>query len=504
MSIRITGMNSGLDTDAMVQELVSAYDKKTETYRGSQKKLQWKQDAWQELNTKVKNFVSKSLNNMRFSANYQKKTTTVSNTSVASVVSSDNAVNGRQSLKVSSLAQSAYLTGGKVTARDADNNPTTDKVTSETTLSALGYKTSGTITLTKGTGTEPIEISVDGDMTIARFVDTVAAAGLNASFDEANGRIFVSAQESGSANNFSFGGDTAALSALGLAGVDGEGNNAKMIEGSDATIWLNKVQYTSGSNSFSINGLTINVTAETGDEEVTLSTETDYSAIYDSIKSFLKEYNSLINQMDSLYNAKSADDYDMLTNEEKDEMTDDEVKEWEDKIKSALLRRDENLNTVSSTLRNAMLQTYEVDGKTYSLASFGIETLSYFLAADNEKNAYHINGDPDDPDTSGETDKLKAAIASNPDAVSGFFRQLAENMNTQMNKISTSSVYRSFGNFYDDKKLQKEYDEWTTKISDYESYVADVEERYYKQFTAMEKAMGEMQSQQSYIQQLMG
>lgn len=255
MSIRITGMNSGLDTDAMVQELVSAYDKKTETYRGSQKKLQWKQDAWQELNTKVKNFVSKSLNNMRFSANYQKKTTTVSNTSVASVVSSDNAVNGRQSLKVSSLAQSAYLTGGKVTARDADNNPTTDKVTSETTLSALGYKTSGTITLTKGTGTEPIEISVDGDMTIARFVDTVAAAGLNASFDEANGRIFVSAQESGSANNFSFGGDTAALSALGLAGVDGEGNNAKMIEGSDATIWLNKVQYTSGSNSFSINGL---------------------------------------------------------------------------------------------------------------------------------------------------------------------------------------------------------------------------------------------------------
>ena len=96
MSIRITGMNSGLDTDSMVKELVSAYDKKTDTYRGNQKKLQWKQDAWKELNTKVENFVSKSVSSMRFSANYMKKTTTSSNSGVASVVTSDNAVNGKQ------------------------------------------------------------------------------------------------------------------------------------------------------------------------------------------------------------------------------------------------------------------------------------------------------------------------------------------------------------------------------------------------------------------------
>lgn len=491
MSIRITGMNSGLDTDAMVQELVNAYSKKTETYKGSQKKLQWKQDAWKELNTKVKGFVSKSLNSMRFSTNYQKKTTSASNANAVSVVTGDTAVNGRQSLKVKALAQSGYLTGGKINA------------TGSTKLSELGFDGDGVITITKGDGTTK-NISVDGDYTVNEFIKVVKEAGVNASFDEANGRIFVSSADTGSANDFSFGGNEDALKALGLFGTDGVDGNAKKIDGADATIELNGVEFTSSSNTFSINGLTITAKAETGDEEVTLTTETDYSAIYDNIKSFIKEYNSLVNQFDALYNAESADDYDMLTNEEKEAMSDDEVKDWEDKIKSALLRRDENLSSLSSTLRSAMLETYDVGGKTYSLSSFGINTLSYFLAADNEKNAYHIDGDPDDGDTSGEPDKLKAAIAADPDAVMGFFTQLANNMYQSMSKLSSTSQYRSYGNFYDDKKLQKEYDDWSTKIKDYEDYVADVEERYYKQFTAMEKAMGEMQSQQSYISQLMG
>ena len=74
------------------------------------------------------------------------------------------------------------------------------------------------------------------------------------------------------------------------------------------------------------------------DEEISLVTSTDYDGIYNTIKDFLTEYNDLINEMDKLYNADSARKYDMLTNDEKDSMTDDEVEQWEDKIKSALLR----------------------------------------------------------------------------------------------------------------------------------------------------------------------
>ena len=493
MSIRLTGMNSGLDTDAMVKDLVNAYDKKKETYKGDQKRLSWKQDAWKEMNTKIKNFVTKSLSNMRFSSSYMKKKTEISDSSIASVVSSDGAVNGKQTLKVKGLAQSGYLTGSEL------ETTTHGKVKGSTKLSELGYSSEGTITLTKGNG-DPISIDVNGDMTVDRFVSTVKAAGLNANFDENNGRLYISAVDTGTKNDFTFGGDATALEALGLTGGTSHKEDA-----ADAWIVLNGVDYKGASNTFSINGLTITAKELTKDDSfVSLSTSTDYDAVYDSIKSFIKEYSTLVNQMDKLYNAESADNYKMLTSEEKEAMSEDEVEEWENKIKSALLRRDDTLSNITGTLRSAMLETYDVGGKTYSLSSFGINTLSYFLAADNEKNAYHIDGDPDDADTSGEPDKLKAAIASNPDAVMGFFQKLADNMYTKMSKLSTTNNYRSYGNYYEDKKLKSEYDDWTKKITDYESYVAKIEEKYYKQFTQMEKAMGTIQSQQNYITQMMG
>ncbi|MCR5267222.1 MAG: flagellar filament capping protein FliD [Lachnospiraceae bacterium] len=498
MSIRLTGMNSGLDTDAMVKDLVNAYDKKKETMKGDQKRLTWKQEAWSDLNTKIKNFVTKSLSNMRFSTAYTKKSTAISDTSIASVVSSDGAINGTQTLKVTGLAQSGYLTGSELKTTD-------DKaVKSGTKLSELGFgEETKQITLSKG-GKDPITIDLNGNMTVGQFVNTVKSAGLNANFDEANGRLYISALDTGTANDFSFGipegGDATSLEKLGLTGGDSFKQDA-----ANASIVLNGVTYTSNSNTFSINGLTITAKEKTqGDSFVSLTTSTDYDAVYDSIKNFIKEYSNLVNEMDKLYNAESAEKYKMLTSEEKEAMSEDEVEEWEKKIKSALLRKDDTLSSLTATMRGAMLETYKVDGKTYSLSSFGINTLSYFLAADNEKNAYHIDGDPDDPDTAGEPDKLKAAIASNPEAVMGFFQNLASNMYNKMSKMSATNQYRSFGNFYEDKKLKKEQDEWDSKIKKYEDYVAKVEDRYYKQFTQMEKVMGQMQSQQSYISQLMG
>ena len=114
------------------------------------------------------------------------------------------------------------------------------------------------------------------------------------------------------------------------------------------------------------------------------------------IKNFIKEYSTLINEMDKLYNADSAKDYEPLTDEEKDAMSEKEIEKWEQKIKDSVLRRDSTLSTVSSALKEIMMGGIEVNGKTMHLSDFGIETLGYWNAADNEKNAYHINGDEDD------------------------------------------------------------------------------------------------------------
>lgn len=282
--------------------------------------------------------------------------------------------------------------------------------------------------------------------------------------------------------------------------------NATKVNGQDAEIYLNNAKFTNNTNTFEINGLTITALNETAaGEEVTLTTQQDTDGIYDMVKNFLKEYNSIINEMDKLYNADSAKGYEPLTSDEKDAMSESEIEEYEKKIKDALLRRDDNLNTISSALKSVMSSGIEVGGKTLYLFDFGIETLGYFEAADNERNAYHIAGDPDDDNTANDADKLKSMISSDPDTVISFFTKLSQNLYGKMSDLSKSvDGYRSFGNFYDDKKMKSDYDDYTTKIKELEEKLNDYEDKWYAKFSAMETALAKMQSSANAVTSLLG
>ncbi|MDE6516368.1 MAG: flagellar filament capping protein FliD, partial [Acetatifactor sp.] len=134
-----------------------------------------------------------------------------------------------------------------------------------------------------------------------------------------------------------------------------------------------------------------------------------------------------------------------------------------------------------------------------------IDTLGYFEAADNEKYAYHIAGDPDDPDTAGSADKFKSMIANDPDTVISFFTKLSQNLYDKMSDLSSSvQGYRSFGSFYDDKKMKSDYESYTTKIKEQEQKLNDYEDKWYKKFAAMETAMSKMQSGANAVTSLLG
>ena len=297
--------------------------------------------------------------------------------------------------------------------------------------------------------------------------------------------------------------------------LSGASATAVRIVGQDAIISLNGAEFTSDTNNFTVNGLTITANAlseVTGTDAngnkiyatTTITTADDVDGIYDTIKNFFKEYNELIKEMDTAYNAKAAKDYEPLTAEEKEAMTEEEVEKWETKIKDSLLRRDSDLGTLINAFKMTMLGSYTVNGEKYSLSSFGINTLSYFTAAENERGMYHIDGDADDENTSSNTDRLKAMIASDPETVVGFFTQLMTDFQNKMDGIMKATDYRSRYKVYDDKRLQTEYDDYTDKIKDQEKKLANLEDRYYDQFAAMEKAMSNLSSQQSYISNLFG
>lgn len=277
------------------------------------------------------------------------------------------------------------------------------------------------------------------------------------------------------------------------------------VVGQDSEIMLNGAIFTNNTNNFSINGLTIqalNVTAD--DEEITITTDTDVDGIYDMIKGFLKDYNDLVKSVDVAYNAASSKGYEPLTSDEKDAMTDDEVKKWEEKIKDSLLRKDSTLGSVLDTMKNDMALSFDVNGKRYSLASFGIATLGYFNSPENETGVYHIDGDKDDSKTSANTDKLKAMIASDPDTVISFFSQLSTRLYTDLgNKMAASSTSSAY-TIYNDKQMNTQYSEYNTKISEAEDKVTTWEDYYYSKFSAMESALAKMNAQSSSLSGLFG
>ena len=511
MAMRLSGLMSGMDTESIVQQLVEAKSTKVETAKKDQTKLQWKQDVWKELNTKLKNLQSKYVNNMRFSDAYTKKTTKVSNANAVSVITGEGAVNGVQELEVNQLAKTAYLTGAKVSKREGASDEELSALSKMSDLmefetDADGNEVPKTLTLTKNDGSS-VDISLTSETTISDVLTKLKEEGLNANFDANQKRFFISAKESGADGNFTISSDDETLKALGLyiPPEDSDEKGANYIKGQSAKITLNGGTFESENNVFEINGLTFTALSETKGETVTVTTQQDTDGIYDMIKNFLKEYNSIINELDKLYNADSAKDYEPLTDEEKESMSESEIEKYEKKIKDSLLRRDSSVSSISSALKETMMKGAEVNGKTMYLSEFGIETLSYFTAPDNEKNAYHIDGDADDADTSGKADKLKSMIASDPNTVISFFSKLSQNLYTAMNDQSKSvEGYRSFGSFYDDKKMKEDYDDYTSKIKELEDKLADYEDKWYAKFADMETAMAKMQNNASAVTSLLG
>ena len=274
---------------------------------------------------------------------------------------------------------------------------------------------------------------------------------------------------------------------------------AKKVEGEDAEIWLNGVQYTGSSSTFTINNLTIEALATTGNDEISITTSTDTQGIYDKVKDFLTEYNNIINEMTKLYNASSSKGYEPLTDDEKDSMSDKEIEKWETKIKDSLLRNDSTLNGVMSAMTLAMSQAVEIDGKKYSLSSFGIHTLGYLNAAENEQNAYHIDGDEDDTNTSGNADKLMTAITEDPDMVMQFMQKVTTNLYNAIGDKMKSTTLSSAFTIYNDKQMTTQYTDYTKLIKEWETKISDKEDYYYKKFSSMESALTKLNSTQGSL-----
>ena len=149
-----------------------------------------------------------------------------------------------------------------------------------------------------------------------------------------------------------------ALSAIGLGNIDGtavSGSSNAMgmtvYEASDAKITVNGAEIESSSNNISVNGLTLDLVSAEPGKTVAINVTQDTDGVYNMVKQFVKDYNTLIDELNKAYYAESARGYEPLTDEQKDAMSDTEVEKWETKIKDSLLRRDNTLGSLLTAMR---------------------------------------------------------------------------------------------------------------------------------------------------------
>jgi flagellar hook-associated protein 2 C-terminal domain protein len=700
MAIRMSGMISGLDTESIVKSLMETQQAKKTKIESKKQKLEWKQEIWSGLNTKMYSFYKDYAGKLRFQSNYQTKKATSSDSTKVTVSANSSATKGTYRVNVKSLAAAQYVTSAKISSYETTNDQgekVTNKVTSSTKLSDLGMTADGTKQIQIKTADQTVSMTVNADTTISDFVDNLKSAGLNASFDEGQGRFFIGAKDSGLDQKFEIkmtaftqeqlnaqqtvnnavkydsltaaqknsvldvldsiqndtssdkidsavaslmevsdaqaksevtgyyrnqivteletkyfkkdengnnvitddakqalinagkleekddashtqeelvtlakqyiqenadsqiagddyqskitealtnglsndeitiqseetrkrtitdavtdyatamakgagveAGSSAELQKIGLDTIDGSavqesasGVGMVVVAAADSVVQVNGATLTSSKTSLNVNGLSLDLMDVT-DGEVSITVSDDTDAVYDSIKEFVTQYNSILKEMNTLYNAESARNYDVLTDDQKDAMSDEEVEKWNTKIKDSLLRRDSTLDGLITTMRSITGKSITAsNGKKYSLANLGITTGTDY----KEYGQLHIKGDEDDSVYSDSTNTLQDLLKEDPDVVAEVMAGLTNNLYDALNEKMKSTTMSSALTFYNDKEMTKQMTQYKKDIKSWETKLQTMEDHYYKQFSAMEKALASLNSQQSSLSSYLG
>lgn len=325
----------------------------------------------------------------------------------------------------------------------------------------------------------------------------VSNAGVSMLYDTASDQISIMRKETGdfsTSEDMKLSGGIYSALKLDAPTVNQEGKNAEFT--------INGLTTSRSSNTFDMNGVTITLKKEGINESATLSINNDSNAVFDNIKSFVTKYNELIDKINKKVSEEKYRSYTPLTDEQREQLSDKQQELWEEKAKSGLLRRDSILTGVLSSMRQdfySPVSNNETDPLYRQLASIGITTTANYL----EGGKLEIN-----------EAKLKEAINNNPEAVEALFRgggdssvesekgiihRLYESVNGTMDKLKARA-----GNSFSTNEqftLGKTLKNVDDQIDRFEDRLTQIEDRYWRQFTAMEKAIQQANSQSSYLMQ---
>ncbi|PYZ92813.1 flagellar capping protein [Salipaludibacillus keqinensis] len=346
-----------------------------------------------------------------------------------------------------------------------------------------------------------------GDQTLAQVMTEMnkSASGINVFYDEFSDKVAISRTQTGNFNPEVGGNEITFSGDFFSKGLKLDNNEEKA--GTNAVFTVNGLETHRQSNTFTMNGvsMTLQQTFEKGANSVTIGASTDVDKIMDTIKSFVDEYNELVEMTNEKTSQEFYRDYRPLTDDQKDAMTDREIERWEEKAMSGLLRNDRTLQGGFNTFRSDMYTPVNtgLESAFNQIAQIGITTTNNF----RDGGKLEIN-----------EDKLRKAIETDAEAVfqlfaadgptnadKGLARRVRASADGLINQISQTAGGLRGRNLNHQFTLGRQMNNLEDRISNFERRMQQVEQRYWSQFNAMEKAVAQANAQaESLFAQMYG
>lgn len=347
-----------------------------------------------------------------------------------------------------------------------------------------------------------VDFSFTADTNVKDMMRTVNAseAGVKMTYSSLDNAFTVTANEYGVNSSIEVTNDSQGLmSALGLM------SGSTYTQGSNLQVEINGKLLESDGNTIEADGTTFTFTGVEAGSEFTVEVEKDNSAIADTIKGFVEDYNKLIEEVYKYLEEEPDDDYYFLADQDKEDLglSDEQEEKWEEKAKLGLLYHDTTISSVMSKLRVALMGSVEAaDGKILGLAQLGIMTSSDYQ--DHGKLEL-------------DEDALNAAIETYGEDISRLFSDSENGIMTKFDSVLEGAVGTTgdrgtlinkaglkTGSSSTDNDIYDQMKRITEKITTLEERYENEQSRLWKKYSAMESMLATLNSQQSSFSSYFG
>jgi flagellar hook-associated protein 2 len=483
-SVRIPGLATGMDTDQMVKEMLTGEQNKVDKAKQKEQITKWQQESYRDIIKNVKGLYDKyfsatSPDYILSSKVFSTTTVNSSNSSVISATAGAGTGNINYKFKVEQMAQPPRIESKKI-----DKNQT---------LREQGLIIGETSTIE--INGQAIELnSTDKIADVAKKINDKFPNGeVKAKYSEMTGTFKIEGAKTGISSQLSFGGQLLIDMGMTLSepGSVLGSNNKVIVYASDGITELKAIN--EENNSFTIDNITYTVNG-VSNELVSMTSQKDTKSTVDKIKSFVEDYNKVIDEIYDSVTQKKNRNYSPLTEVQREEMKEEEIEKWEKKAKEGILRNDKELRSFMENIKSEIIAP--VDGLGINLSDIGISSDQDYnkqgqlhLDVDKFTKALEEKGDLVYKATTTAFGRLKDVTYKYVGSSGGVFVKKAgmEKSSTEINNLFSNQI----------KKQEEQIKSLTRKMK-------DKEESLYKKFARLESNMNKLNSQMSYLTSSMG